>query len=72
MILKKLVNVKLIWCIFEKLSGLKITFYESEIFWFVEAKEEENKYKQIFGCGFRSLPFKYLGILIHYQKLLNT
>jgi hypothetical protein len=30
-----------------------------------------KKSKQIFGCEVRSLPFKYLGIPIHYMKLYN-
>jgi hypothetical protein len=28
-------------------------------------------YKEIFGCEVGSLPFKYLGIPIHYRKLKN-
>jgi hypothetical protein len=36
-----------------------------------KAKHEENKYGHIFGCEVGSLPFKYLGIPIHYRKLLN-
>jgi hypothetical protein len=31
----------------------------------------ENEYKHIFGCKVGSLPFKYLGIPMHYSKLLN-
>jgi hypothetical protein len=69
--LQKAVNMKLILCIFEQLSGLKINFHKSEIFCFGKAKDEENQYKQIFGCEAGSLPFRYLGIPIHYRKLLN-
>ena len=69
--LAKAVNMKLILCIFEQLSGLKINFHKSEIFCFRKAKEEEDQYKQIFGCEVGALPFKYLGIPIHYRRLLN-
>jgi hypothetical protein len=48
--LAKAVNMKLILCIFEQLSGLKINFYNSEIFCFGKAKKMEQEYKQIFGC----------------------
>jgi hypothetical protein len=44
--LNKAVNMKLIVCIFEKLSGLKINFHKSEIFCFGKAKEEEVEYKE--------------------------
>jgi hypothetical protein len=60
--------MKLILWLFEELSGLKINFHKSEIFYFGKAKEEEDQYKQIFGCDARQLPFRYLGIPIHYKK----
>jgi hypothetical protein len=40
--LEKVLNMKLILCIFEQLSGLKINFHKSEIFYFGKAKEEEE------------------------------
>jgi hypothetical protein len=70
--LEKEVNMKLIPCIFEQLSGLKINFHKSEIFCFGKAKEEEEHYKQLFGCESNSLPFRYLGVPIHYRKLKNS
>jgi hypothetical protein len=63
--------MKLILYLFEQLSGLKINFHESEIFCFGKAKEVENEYRALFGCEIGSPPFKYLGIPIHYRKLLN-
>jgi hypothetical protein len=48
--LDKALNMKLILCFFEQLSGLKINFHKSEIFCFVEAKEVESEYRNIFGC----------------------
>jgi hypothetical protein len=69
MILKKALNMKLILRFFEELSGLKINFHKSDIFCFGKAKEEEEEqYKQLFGCESGSFPFRYLGIPIHYRK----
>jgi hypothetical protein len=70
--LEKAINMKLILRFFEELSGLKINFHKSEIFYFGKAKEEEEQYKQLFGCESGSLPFRYLGIPIHYRKLKNS
>uniref|UniRef100_A0A8I6WF16 Reverse transcriptase zinc-binding domain-containing protein n=1 Tax=Hordeum vulgare subsp. vulgare TaxID=112509 RepID=A0A8I6WF16_HORVV len=64
--------MKLILCLFEQLSGLKINFHKSELFCFGKAKDEQNTYKQLFGCEMGSLPFSYLGIPIHHRKLSNS
>jgi hypothetical protein len=69
--LDQAVNMKLILSIFEQLSGLKINFHKSEIFCFGKAKDHEHEYKKNFGCEAGSLPFKYLGIPVHYRKLLK-
>lgn len=53
----KAINMKLILCLFEQLSGLKINFHKSELFWFGNAKMEQHQYKQLFGCEVGSLPF---------------
>jgi hypothetical protein len=66
----KAINMKLILCLFEQLSGLKINFHKSELFCFEKAKDSQNEYKEIFGCAIGALPFKYLGIPIHFRKLL--
>jgi hypothetical protein len=31
----------------------------------------EDQYRTLFGCEFGTLPFKYLGIPIHFRKLKN-
>ena len=36
---EKAVNMKLILCIFEQLSGLKINFHKSELFYFGQQKK---------------------------------
>jgi hypothetical protein len=57
----KVVNMKLILCIFEQLWGLKINFHKSEIFIFGKAKDMEDQYRHIFGCESGTFPLKYLG-----------
>jgi hypothetical protein len=69
--LEKALNKKLVLCIFEQLSGLKINSHKSEIYCFEKAKEVENYYKQLFGCESGTFPFNYLGIPIHFRKLKN-
>ena len=64
--------MKAIRCVFEHLSGLKINFHKSEIFYFGGAKKMEDQYRQLFGCNSGSFPFRYLGIPIHYRKLRKS
>ena len=70
--LAKARNMKLLLCLFEQLSGLKINFHKSELFCFGRAKYEQEAYKQLFGCELGSMPFTYLGIPIHHRKLSNS
>jgi hypothetical protein len=69
--LQKALNMKLILCIFEQLSGLKINFHKSELFCFGNAKDLQDEYRILFGCEIGSLPFRYLGIPIHFRRLKN-
>jgi hypothetical protein len=67
--LEKALNMKLVLCIFKQLSGLKINFHKIEIYCFGKATEVENQYRELFRCESGTLPFKYLGIPIHFRKL---
>jgi hypothetical protein len=69
--LEKAKNLKLLLCAFEQLSGIKINFHKSEIFCFGQAKDMQQQYLILFGCHEGSLPFKYLGIPMHYMRLSN-
>jgi hypothetical protein len=69
--LEKAKNLKILFCAFEKLSGLKINFHKSEMYYFEEAKELPDEYLTIFGCHSGFFPFKYLGISMNYRKLSN-
>ncbi|WVZ49016.1 LOW QUALITY PROTEIN: hypothetical protein U9M48_000398 [Paspalum notatum var. saurae] len=61
----------LILSVFEQLSGLKINFHRSEIFFLGQAKETEHFYSVLFGCKIVSYTFQYLGLPMHYRKLNN-
>ena len=55
------------------MGRLKIAkFHKSEIFCFGKAKDSKHEYKKILGCESGSLPFRYLGVPIHYRKLRNS
>jgi hypothetical protein len=65
-------NMKLLLCAFEQLSGLKINFHKSEVFCYGEAKETEDHYTNLFGCGLGQYPVRYLGIPMHHKKISNA
>jgi hypothetical protein len=65
-------NMKLLLCAFEQLTGLKINFHKSEMFFYGEAKEMKNNYTTLFGCGLGQYPFRYLGIPMHHKKISNV
>jgi hypothetical protein len=68
---EKAKNLKVLLCAFEKLSGLKINFHKSEMYYFGEAWGMENVYSVVFVCQSGIFPFKYLSIPMHYRKLSN-
>jgi len=68
---QKAINMKLILTTFEKLSGLKINFHNSELFCFGKAREHEQYYTQLFRCDVGKLPFCYLGLPMSSRKLSN-
>ena len=70
--LDKVLNTKLMLCIFEQLSGLKINFHKGELYCSGRAKEGETDYMHLFGCEPGAFPFTYLGIPIHFRKLKNS
>jgi hypothetical protein len=69
--IEKALNMKLILCIFEQLSWLKINFHKSKVFCFGKAKDTQEDYRNLFGCELGSFPVRYLGIPIYFRKLRN-
>jgi hypothetical protein len=70
--LEQAANLKLLLCAFENLSGLKINFHKSVLFCYGEAKQVEDHYTNLFGCGLGQYSFRYLGILMHHKKISNA
>jgi hypothetical protein len=54
------------------MSGLKINFHKSKIFYLGEAKECINIYADIFTCPVGNLPMKYLGVPIDNKKISKS
>jgi hypothetical protein len=48
-----------------------MNFYKSELFCFGQAKVAQDEYMVMFVCEIGSLPFRYLGIPIHFRRLKN-
>jgi tRNA U34 2-thiouridine synthase MnmA/TrmU len=69
--LDKAQNMKLVFCAFEQVSGLKINFHKSKLFCFSEAQEVAKQYAEMFKCRVGEFLLTYLGIPIHYRKLSN-
>jgi uncharacterized protein involved in cysteine biosynthesis len=65
-------NMKLLLAAFEQMSGIKINYHKSELFYSGEDKDNELQYELLFGCKKGSYPFRYLGIPMHYRKLYNS
>jgi hypothetical protein len=70
--LHKAQNMKLLLCAFEQVSGLKINFHKSELFYFGEAQEVADQYAEMLGCRIGEFSLTYLVIPIHYRKLNNA
>jgi hypothetical protein len=68
--MEKSLNMKPIMCIFEELSGLRINFQKSEVSCFGKAEDALEDYRNYFGCEVASFPVRYLGIPIHFRKLI--
>jgi hypothetical protein len=64
--------MKLLLCVFEQVSGLKINFHKSKIICIGNAKDSLESYLFLFGCKQDDFPIKYLGLPIHFKKLRNS
>jgi hypothetical protein len=54
---------------FEQISGIKINYNKSSMVPVNLDEEKTLQYSRIFCCKMGSLPFKYLGVPLHYEKL---
>jgi hypothetical protein len=70
--LAKAKNIKYLLLAFEQVSGLRINYHKSELFYFGQAKDDESQYINLFRCKSGEYPFRYLGIPMHFRKLKNS
>jgi hypothetical protein len=54
------------------MSGLKISFHKSDIYYQGGALEREGDFERIFTCKSGLLPMKYLGVPINKKRLRNS
>jgi hypothetical protein len=61
-------NMKLLLCMYELMSGLKIIFTKSEILT-IKWEGWDRKYAKIFNCQVGMFPIKYLGVPVSPSRL---
>ena len=66
---EKAVNLKMLLCLFEMMSGLKINFAKSEIFTINADNDTTEFYSNLFGCQVGQLPMRYLGMPVTFANL---
>jgi hypothetical protein len=62
-------NLKIVLMLFEKISGMRINFNKSEFIPINLENEEIHEISHILKCHVGTLPFKYLVVPIHFEKL---
>jgi hypothetical protein len=62
-------NLRVILILFEKVSGMRINFHKSELIPLHLDPESVHDLSHILHCPIDSLPFKYLGVPIHFERL---
>jgi hypothetical protein len=62
-------NLKGSLAIFEQLPGMRVNFHKSELIPINLDKEQIQNIAHIFSCPVGDFPIKYLGVLLHFEKL---
>lgn len=62
-------NLKGILMWFEQLSGMRINFHKSELIPMNVDPDTVHSLAHLFSCPVGSLPIKYLGVPLHFEKL---
>lgn len=62
-------NLRWVLTCFEQVSGMRINFDKSEMIPINLVDDEIHSLSDIFGCPVGSFPIRYLGILLHHDKL---
>lgn len=64
-----ILHLKFILYCFEWLSGLKINYHKSEVYFFGANEDEQTRIANMLNCQIGTLPIRYLGIKISDVKL---
>jgi hypothetical protein len=62
-------NLNIVLMLFEKVYGMRINFNKSEFIPMNLETDRVHEVAHVLNCPLGSLPFKYLGIPIHFEKL---
>jgi hypothetical protein len=62
-------NFKLVLNLFERVSGMRINFHKSEFIPINLGEEVCHEIAHILACPMGSLPFKYLGVPLYFERL---
>jgi len=62
-------NLKGVLMWFEQLSGMRINFHKSELIPMNVEPDVVHRLAHLFSCPVGSLPIKYLGVPLHFEKL---
>lgn len=63
-------NLKWLLSLFEQLSGMKINFHKSDLY-FVGMDDNARSFAQSLGCKLGEWSMKFLGVPLHHSKLRN-
>ena len=62
-------NLKLLLCIYEEMSGLKINFSKSEVIMVSQDDVKGVNFSNLFNCAIGKWPIKYLGVPVSGSRL---
>ena len=65
----KATNLKLLLCIYEEMSGLKINFSKSEVIMVSQDDAKNLEFSNMFSCAIGKWPIKYLGVPVAGSRL---
>jgi hypothetical protein len=66
---RELTNLKIILLLFEKVSGMRINLNKNEFIPINLDVDQVHEVAHVLNCPLGSLPFQYLGVPIHFEKL---
>jgi hypothetical protein len=65
----RLRNLRCVLLLFERVSRMMINFHKSEAIPMNIAVDEAHDITHVLNCPIGVLPFKYLGVPLHFEKL---